>query len=416
MTFYNNFFYLIVFLIPFTFATNPTASIDLSLIRILIPLLFLTWLIVGLKNKNLLIDTRFRCFLLVLFLFITSLSFFWAIEQTRALNKIFFFSSFFSLYFISYAFNYKENKRLKTLQVLFWSSFILTLLALFQFFSQFLLGLDRALEIISQSTAPFFLGQSFSKIVLAYPSWLVNINGQTILRTTGSFPDPHLFSLFLNFCLPLFLYLYFKQKKNIYLIGSFLMLIASLLSFSRASYLALISGGILSFFLFGFFKYFTKKPILVVVLIFSVFLIIFSPNPVSKRFYSTFDLSEKSNSGRFLMWEKAEETFLKHPLTGVGIGNFSRYLKPDSESREPIYAHNLFLDFAAETGIFSLLVLGLIFLTPFYQLIKAPNLFNKFLAVSFLIFIVHCFFETPFYSVRILPLFLIFLSFHVKNH
>lgn len=416
MNTYSKFFYFIVFLIPFSFATNPTSSIDLSVIRILIPLLFLTWLIVGLKNRKIIIDTRLRFFLLLLFLFVISLSFFWAIDQTRALRKILFFFSFFPIYFVSYALNSEKNNHLKTLKILFWSSFILTVLSLIQFFSQFLIGLDQTLKIMSQTTAPFFLGQAFSEMVLAYPSWLVNIGGKTILRATGSFPDPHLFSLFLNFSLPLFFYLYIKNKKIIYLIGCFLMLSASLLSFSRASYLALIMGSIFSLILFGLFKYFVKKPVLISIVIAFFALLVITPNPVSQRFHATFDLSEKSNSERVLMWEKAGDTFLKYPLTGVGIGNFSRYVNPDSDLRDPTYAHNLFLDFAAEAGLFSLSILILLLLTPFYQAIKTPSLFNKFLAVSFLIFIVHCFFETPFYSVRILPLFLIFLSFHVRNN
>jgi len=46
--------------------------------------------------------------------------------------------------------------------------------------------------------------------------------------------------------------------------------------------------------------------------------------------------------------------FLEKPVFGVGLGNYSREVSPLAVYRNPITSHNLYLDLAAETGIFGL--------------------------------------------------------------
>ena len=105
---------------------------------------------------------------------------------------------------------------------------------------------------------------------------------------------------------------------------------------------------------------------------------------------------------------QAASVITAHPL-GVGIGMYSLSIKPDANYREPIYAHNLYLDIAAELGIPAALVfIAFLFLVfkNFWQ--AAPK--NQFFVAgvaSLAIFSIHSLVENPLYSVHVLPLLLI---------
>ena len=84
---------------------------------------------------------------------------------------------------------------------------------LFQFFFSYLIGIDKSVKIW-ENLAPYFLGNSFGKIVAANSSWLVNIGGETRMRAFGFFPDPHNFAFFVNLCLFAGLGYFFSQEKS----------------------------------------------------------------------------------------------------------------------------------------------------------------------------------------------------------
>ena len=403
-------FWIFVAIIPFSFALNPSQGIDLSLTRVFVPALFLLWLAYSLKDKHFLLDKRVRVFLLLGIALLSLLSFSWAIDQQRAFRKVLFLFSLIPLYFASFALAQKEKEQKMLIKILSWSSLIVSVFAISIFSLQFIFGINFPLDIASKFIAPVFLGNTFSDIVSAFPSWLVNIQGKTILRTFGTFPDPHLFSLYINMVLPLTVYLYIKEKKMVYLAIAFVLYFASVLAFSRAAYLSLLFG-LLFLFLSSKPIRLIKKNVLATFLIatFTFYLIVI-PNPLIQRLESSFDTREGSNKGRIEMWQKGVEITRDHPIGGVGIGNFSRQVQPTSKLRDPIYAHNLFLDFGSEIGVLGASLLLCLVLAPIFDFFKKPTLFNKLLATSFIIFLVHSLFETPLYSIRVFPLFLILLS------
>lgn len=403
-------------LLPFTFALNPTPGIDLSLSRVLAPVIFLVWLFQSLKDRSVLIDRRPRFWLFTVFLFLACISIFWAIDETRALKKILFLFPFFSLYFPVYDATRDLRLRTRMCKALFAGTFLAAVLGLFQFLLQFILGLQSALLLLAKTTVPFFQGANFGKLILEYPSWLVNINGRTIMRAFGSFPDPHLFSLYLNLALPLGIWLYLKEKRWWYLAGSTFIMLASLFSFSRAAYLSL-AGGIIFFLMFSsILNVVRKKPATFFLVGLVIFLVGITPNPISQRFYASFNIKEGSNSGRLAMWKKGLEITGHYPLTGVGLGNFSRYIEPQSEERNPIYAHNLLIDFASETGIFSALALLFALVAPIIDFLQTRTLPKKIIAASFAIFLIQNIFETPFYSVHVFPLVITLLAFNTHEN
>lgn len=78
-----------------------------------------------------------------------------------------------------------------------------------------------------------------------------------------------------------------------------------------------------------------------------------------RRAQSILDLDEVSNRGRIGIWITNAKTVAEHPILGVGIGNAAVALgERVSSARQGASAHNLYLDFAVETGVFGgLLVL-----------------------------------------------------------
>ncbi len=407
-------FLVTIVVLPFSFAINPVSGIDLSLIRVIIPILFLIWIGESFFYKKIFIDTRPRFLFLILFLTLIFLSIFWATEQQRAWRKILFIFSIFPVYLVAFDLFKKNLSKNAFLKIILATSLVQAILGIFQFLLQFIVGISTSLNLW-QVNSRFFLGKNFAETVHQYSSWLVNINGETILRAFGTFPDPHLFSLFIALSIPVSWYFFKKTKNKIYLIIALFQLIAIMLSFSRSSYLAvlifLIILGITEL------SQAIKQKKNIWIYLFGLFLIlaiIITPNPVSKRFNSSFNLNEGSNQGRLEMWGKSIDLIKKHPWNGVGIGNFSYHIKPSSSFREPIYAHNLFLDFGSEIGILSIILLLLIFVAVFshsslHKKNNASNL-NNIIISFFIILFIFSLFETPFYSIRIFPLILIFLA------
>ncbi|PID99704.1 MAG: hypothetical protein CSA81_14895, partial [Acidobacteria bacterium] len=317
-------FLLLVLFLPFNFALNFSASIDLPLVRLAVVAVFAAYLFWALKEKKFFLDNRLRFWLLILFLLLTTLSFLWATDSFRAGRKIIFLWSFLPVYLMSFALARNHLWLEKLLRVLSWSAFLAACFGLTVFSLQFWLGLNPTLNLIGHYLAPFFLGQNFSEVVLAFPSWLVNIGGKNFLRAFGSFPDPHLFALFLNLILPLIFWLAKKTCQKKYWVFLAVTLLATALTFSRAAYLSLIVAGIFFLVTSSPARFFRKYAPTLALIGSLLLLLIILPNPLSQRFFSSFNLSEGSNQGRMLMWQAGWQMTREHPWRGVGIGNFSR--------------------------------------------------------------------------------------------
>jgi O-antigen ligase len=401
----EKFFPYLIFLLPFVFALNPAEKIDLSVIRILIPMLFLWWLATSFLSKNLLVDTRFRFWALTSLFFLSLASLGWAEEKEWAARKILFLGSIFPLYLIGFSyFSKKSNHFDQFCKFLSISSLVTAFIGIIQFLSQFIFSINSVLNFHHRLT-PFFLGNNFAQQVKEYNSWAVNLRGETFLRAFGTFPDPHLFAIFLNLSLPFVFYNYLKTKQKKYLAISLLIFLAVLFSFSRAGYLALfalIGGGI--FLLNIFKKNFTAF------LAFSIAILI-SLSFFGPRLLSSFNLQEGSVSGRIEMLSESWQIFSNQPLTGTGIGNLPKEINNQTDYRDPVYAHNLFLDFASELGILGLILLSLFILAPLKKIFRAEaDLKTKVVMLAILALLVHSMFETPFYSVRVFPLILAIIS------
>ncbi|HOX10448.1 MAG TPA: O-antigen ligase family protein [Candidatus Moranbacteria bacterium] len=404
---FNYIFYFLCFFLPFQFALNPATGIDLAIVRVIIPAIFIAWLFIALKNKSLLLPKNKTTCCLLVFIFLIFISLLFSHNLSWSLRKIFFLLSLLPVYFVAVSVFKEKTAQRKTLAALVGGGALLAIFGIIQFVSQFIFGIDPVYDFLARSIAPFFLGNSFSQAVLTYPSWLVNSEGTTYMRAVANFPDPHMFSYYLGLLIPwsIALWATSKNHKKLFFIFSLLIIIADIMTFTRGSYVALITS---AFIVLPIVSKNTAKKLLFGIIIFIFLLITMPHGPVTGRFVSSFDAQEGSNQGRLVNWQQAASIITSHPL-GVGIGMYSLSIKPDANYREPIYAHNLYLDIAAELGIPAALVfIAFLFLVfkNFWQAARKNQFFAAGVA-SLAIFSFHSLVENPLYSVHVLPLLLI---------
>ncbi len=422
--------------LPFQIALNPLEGIDLASIRIIIPLIFLLWLLQGLKNKKIFIPFNLVTILIISFLLLNIFSLFFAGNIHWGIRKLLFLLSIFPLYFIiSDLFLRTKDLSLKLLKFLVWGSGLSAIIGLLQFIAQFFFGIDKVYSFWSRIIIPF-LGNSFAEAVLENPSWLVNISGHTLLRATAFFPDPHMFAFYLGITAPISLSLYIFKPSTFRHFGFLflIILLADILTFSRGGYLGLLIG-LLFFAIFflrqkGFLPFYSYQMVsskktsaknipvkklffLKLILIFMILFFII-PNPATQRLFSSFNLNEGSNVDRLQTWHQSITVILNNPILGVGLGNYASTIKPSAEYREPIYSHNAFFDIASETGIPNaliwLLILIISILKTTRKFLQHNNILYLGIASGLIVFSIHSLFETAIFSVHILPLIILLIS------
>lgn len=423
---------LLVFYFPFQVALNLAPGMDVASGRALILALLAVWVARSLKNRQLVFNFSPQTLLLLLFLLLAILSVFSAGETDRALRKLLVLFSVLPLYFLLTAYAANSKMLWQTLRALFLSLLLLSLVALGQFFSQFLFGLDVVLLFWQTRVAPLFLGETFAVAVIDNPSWLVNLGGRTVMRAFAILPDPHIFAFYVGMIIPLLFALsqfslptlnqksrWFRRDALVLILV--LALTAELFTFSRGGYVGLVCAlGVMLALLLPRFS--TEQKIfwfIVTSVLGSLFL--FLGGPVLMRFWSIFNLMEGSNAARFLNWRQGWEIFSDHWMLGTGLGNYAYVLNPALSYRDPVYAHNLYLDLGAEMGIAALGVYVLLITVTVWQLWltfrrtteKSLSLLALGLIGSWVWFSAHAFFDTPFFSPQILGVWTVMLALSV---
>ena len=411
-----NLFLFLCFYLPFQIALNPTSQVDLSSLRILIPLLFLGWIFEKIKNKRKIFVFDIQEKLVLFFLFLSFGSLFFAKDCGWATRKLAYLFSIFPIYFIARDILDNKEKIIKTLVSLVFSSALVSFLGIIQFFSQILWSHDEISNFYLNFAGPVFWGENLAKMVGNYSSFLVGVSGHNYFRAIATFPDPHSFSLFLGMALPLSAVLFFVLRKKFFAVILFMLIfIANILTFSRGGYVA-ISLGII-FFIIIFWKKMEWKHRITSGFLALFFILMFSvPGPVSQRFVSSFDSKEGSNLGRIAMWQKSLEIIKSKPFFGTGIGNFSLEVDRNINYRNPIYAHNTYLDIAVEQGVPACLIWIVILMITLWNfwMLSHKNMIYAGFFTSIIIFSAHSLVETGLYSPLVLSLFLIILSFFPK--
>ncbi|OGI25072.1 MAG: hypothetical protein A3J76_02460 [Candidatus Moranbacteria bacterium RBG_13_45_13] len=408
-----------IIILPLQFALNISENVDLVVTRILVPAVFLLWLVRSLAKKRIWIPNRAETWLLLSFLFLAAVSLWGGLNWEKGARKILYLFSIIPIYFVGADLARDERFQTKIARAILASGTLAAAVGLIQFVLPFILGLDATLGIWKK-LAEFFLGNSFGELVAQNPSWLVNVSGVTWMRAFGFFPDPHSFSFFV--ALAMFSSLgYFVWEKNIAWrvfagVGITLMFCSITLSFSRGAYLGTLTGSI--FFLLFVLKRAGKlgKVVLAGAVILSLVAVFFR-GPVQGRLVSAFNFREGSNAERMKNWQQAADIIENYPLTGIGLGNYSSYVDPMSAERSPIYAHDIFLDLASETGIAGGAVFLLLLLFGIWRGISSKKILGLGLATSLVYFLVHGIFDTPIWSPQVMVILLVILALglHINN-
>jgi len=405
--------YLLMFLpalIPYLPALNPSEDIDLAASRLVIVLLFVVGYVYIVYTRKSWFSLSTPTILILFFLFWSLFSGVIADDLGVFIRKYLVFVTIFPLYFLLLAFLRRRSQWEKLFEYWSWSALLVSLIGLGQFVFQFVGGQQLFFKFWGNYVAPVLFGANAGVAVASNPSWFVNISGVTVLRAIGIFPDPHMLAFFLGMSIPLQVY-FALQKKNYYWVLPALSLLVLLLTFSRGSYVGL-AGVILWLAVFFWRNYPTRRQR---ILVGALLIILFSSilPPVRERFSSILDVYEGSNKGRLEIWDEALGITMQNPLLGVGLGNYANTVRPEAKYREPIYAHNTYLDLASEIGLPGAIAWFLLLLWGAWPLLlfKRGDLLNLAVALGVGWFSLHAFFETPVYSPQILPLLLVLIAF-----
>ncbi|MFH0772260.1 MAG: O-antigen ligase family protein [Candidatus Omnitrophota bacterium] len=204
------------------------------------------------------------------------------------------------------------------------------------------------------------------------------------------------------------------KKMRFILFGLCVLLgVCLLLTQARGAWLGFIFG----FLLIAFFH--SRKSFLTAVCIlisFGFLAISFSPPIVKEQIRSFANLKmDQSTGDRMIIWKTAWRMFLEKPVLGNGLGTFMKVFektKPASY-HEIVYAHNCFLQTAAETGIVGLFI----FLWLVFSVLRAAirkffileDLFLKAVTIGLFggiaAYLINSFFDTCLYSLPLAVLF-----------
>lgn len=404
-----------LFILPFQVALSPVPGIDLPYTRLLAPLLVVSCLVAGLSEKRMRVPFSAVAAFLLSFLFLSILSVLWASDQPRALRRASFLLTYLPL-FVVYATVFGEypERLLGLFRPLVIGAGMAAGIGIIEFLSQFIFGVPSIFRFWTSSVLPIVLGSSFAASVAQYPSLLVNVGGATVLRASAFFPDPHMAAFFFGLVFPFAALLFFEERTFGRKVGfgfiAFLILVADVLTFSRGGYVGLAFGALSV--LAGYARVdetFRRRVVMPIVL--ASFLIgsIALFGPVRERVFSVFSMDDGSNSGRMEIYSVAVRKIAEAPW-GYGLANYPLAVKPTAEFREPIYAHDLYLDIATESGVIGAMSFLLVGVFAFGSLRRSEAPAALAASVSLWIFFGHSLFETPLYSVHILPVLLFVLA------
>ncbi|HWQ60358.1 MAG TPA: O-antigen ligase family protein [Candidatus Fimivivens sp.] len=407
---------LFLFLLPFQVALSPVSGVDLPVSRIVSIFLFLSLLALMLARRKLIVPLSVEVLFLGLFLFLSFLSVFWAQDVSWAVRRFLFLFSFFPLFPLYVTlFHEKPDAAARLCRALAAGAGLAALIAIVEFLSQYVFGVATVFRVWVSSVLPIFLGPSFAASVAQYPSLLVNIGGRTLLRASAFFPDPHMAAFFFGLSFPPAVWSCMNAKttwgKYLFAFFASVIAIADLLTFSRGGYAGLGFGAAVFVWRYVFAGDASRwRRLAVVGAMIVVPIVLFSVAPLRERSASMFLVGEGSNMGRMDMYVQAIRNIGRQPY-GYGLGNYPLAVKPTAEYREPIYAHDLFLDIATESGILGAFCFFAALYFVFRSLIRQQNGLLFAGAVSVAIFFGHALFEMPLYSVHVLPVVLLFLAF-----
>lgn len=227
---------------------------------------------------------------------------------------------------------------------------------------------------------------------------------------TASFPYPNDFAAWLLvFLLPVMAIIFMwnarTRNKILYTLYFIPLFYFFILTKARGAWLGFFTGA-------AFLSFFRLKKIVLVLFALS-FVVYLGINRNIARYVIQFT----SIDDRITMWDNGWKIFKEHPVVGNGINTFfekyKRIRNDEFKNERGSYAHNCFLQMAADTGIIGLMgflyLLFVFFKVSVRRAIKLKDKFYKVFVLGLLAgisaFLVHSFFDTNLYSLPLAALF-----------
>ncbi len=331
-------------------------------------------------------------FLTFLIFFISFLSLFVAENLTYGIKRIIYFANLAMLFFVVRSLAGKIGIEKIAKNVLL-SVALIVFVGFLQLGMTYFVSINDFTEFWALKVDQTLYGKEWANIAIGANTWFAYYNDAIKLRMFSTFPDTHSFPLYLLMGSVFLLVLIKKSKLEnnkkgylLYLAFFAFLMFAVILSGTRGIWASAIFPILL--LLFWKIKNLVDRnnfkiislPILLFVILLPLSAFVFASDQFkikikeeenkkifTERFKSIVDTQEVSNKGRIYIWKESIKSIAEKPLLGVGINNFPVVLKENiTASKAGASAHNIYLNIAAEIGIFGLLV----FLAMLYQIIK----------------------------------------------
>ena len=388
--------------IPFFIAIPITTEFDsFNMWRIMSGLIFLKWAWINKKeyekflNLKKLYKNRVAILLLTL-LGLSILSITQAESFALAVKRVLYFINLSLIGIVIYNLIRKNagfsERLIKNIAV---PTIIVTLLGMIQLASVYFMDIFQFVDFWGGVVQRNLFGNLWADTAIKANTWFAYFGDQLSLRMFSIFPDSHSFPIFILLGLPAVMALalervvkkspeglraMLKTRASLLVVFVPFIFLAAILSGTRGIWVAgllvtIISIVFIPWFkhshtndpsLFAIFKY-TSSYIVIFFILFGLAYYIMATDQfqmtkgntaiLGKRVRSTIDISETSNARRIEIWKDSIKSIIKHPLLGVGIGNFPIVVDEDlAKAKAGSSAHNLYLHVAAETGIISLII------------------------------------------------------------
>lgn len=281
------------------------------------------------------------------------------------------------------------------------------------------------------NTSKFILVVTFSALIMVTDSYVQYFTGTAFLRNfamegpylRASFSSHNGFAGWLLIVIPIFFSLMLNAENRIFrkLSWASLCLLLSIclfLTYSRGAWIGLISVSFF-FLLKGIsglrFRYI--RPIIAVFAIFYMIgLFVILPVTLKSRLESSFDILKTSSAmTRFKTWQEALYVVTDHPFLGTGLNTYSKVISSYKiYEGEGMYAHNSYLQMAAETGFIGLVGFLWILLEFFKKVTRSAKMNNDALlwGLTFGIsaYLIHAIFDNNLYALQTAVLFWVILG------
>jgi O-antigen ligase len=325
------------------------------------------------------------------------LSVFAAPDFILAVKRLIYFINLFLIGIVIYDLAQKnQNFAKRLIKNIAIPTVIVALVGMAQLASTYFMDIFQFVDFWAGKVELGLFGSAWANIALKANTWFSYYGDQLSLRMFSLFPDSHSFPIFLLLGLPAVFAISFAKlfkgktglkslifkRASIWVLFIPLAFLAAILSGTRGIWLAGVASGVWAVFLicrhrksaiadlrcrqhWQIFQYISVYLILFF-LLFGIAYFIFASSQFQvskassamfgKRVKSVIDISETSNARRLEIWRDSIKSTIKHPLLGVGIGNFPVVVGEDlAQAKAGSSAHNLYLHIAAEMGIPALL-------------------------------------------------------------